>query len=49
MKDKIQTVIVCFVTIAIFALLLGCQSTGSQTRDSSHDPYRVGRFYQEKG
>jgi hypothetical protein len=48
MNDKIQTMIVCFVFVAIFGLLFGCQSTGPKTRDPSHNPYNVGG-YEEKG
>ena len=48
MKDKIKTMIVCVVFVAILGLLFGCQSNGYQTRDLSHDPYNVGGF-EEKG
>ena len=48
MKDKLRMMIVSVVFVSIVGLLAGCQSTGPQTRDTSHNPYNVGG-YEEKG
>ena len=48
MNDKMKAIIVYIVFVATFGLLFGCQSTGPQTRDPSHNPYNVGG-YEEKG
>jgi hypothetical protein len=49
MKAKIQIMIACTVIVAVFGLLAGCETTGSRTRDLSHDPYNVEGIEVEKG
>ena len=47
MKAKIM-MIVCVVVLGTFGLMAGCQTTGNETRDPSHNPYNIDN-HEEKG
>jgi hypothetical protein len=49
MKDKLRMMIVSVVFVSVVGFLAGCQSTGTATRDISHDPYNVDGLEIEKG